>query len=98
MASSAPKRKRGERNPMHEQRLRYLSAPRPSTVPQEANDAVIAVSKLFSKTAEKYLETVDALDVRDEGRVTAVLDALTAASVVAHSGILLPYHQQPAAK
>jgi hypothetical protein len=89
--ATASKRKRGERNPVHAARLSYLASENP-VVDHGAHIAVVSISELFVNAAKKYLEVVDELEVRDEGQVTATLDALRAVMVVAHASVMLPYH------
>ena len=97
MASAAAagprKRVRGERNPVHAQRQAYIDSHVVATIdaPQEAVYAIQDVHVIFSRTIRDYLALVDALEHRDEGRVTAVCDALEAAKHLALASFLLPH-------
>jgi hypothetical protein len=89
MAASAHKRQRGERNPMHEQRRAMINGR--FELPPETVQAMARTREIFQKAADDYLEMVDQLEQRDEGRITAVLDQIQAAKNTACDAVILPF-------
>jgi hypothetical protein len=74
MAQQSTKRQRGDRNPVHEQRRAMVNGF--FNLPEENKKAMSRIREIFQKAADDYLEVVDQLEQRDEGRVTAVLDLI----------------------
>jgi hypothetical protein len=89
------KRVRGDRNPAHQQRLNYLLDVGKKRS-EEVDKASEQIHAIFSRAAADYLTEVDKLETRDEGRITAVIDALTAAEKVAVASVQMSLYPQTA--
>ena len=102
MSSSAPtasvgqKRRRGERNPVHEQRRGMIHGR--YHLPTEVALVQERVRKIFQEAEDKLLDELDQLETRDEGRVTAALDQLSIAANVACESVVLPHVMPRATK
>jgi hypothetical protein len=94
MASAAapagrPKRKIGERNPEHHQRALAINSE--FDVYDENKKAKHRIRNIIAKAAIDVLDILDGLEERNEGRVTAALDALDSAARIAGRATKLPF-------
>lgn len=60
-------------------------------LPDDTCMAMTRIRQVFQQAANEYLDIVDALDKRDEGRVTAVLDLVQQAKNVGCDAVILPF-------
>ena len=77
------------RNPQHEQRRAMINGR--FDLPEEHVQAMAKIREIFQKAADDYLAVVDALERRDEGRITATLDLLQQGKNVGCDSVILPF-------
>lgn len=92
MEQAAPVSFKRPRNDAHERRLIALSGD--YGVPALIDYRLSKIEALFSDCAKHYMKLISDLERRDEGRVTAALDAITHAREIALSAVLLANLEQ----
>jgi len=89
--ASYPQRARGQRSPVHADRLAMLNPNIAFVLPIETTDANLAIQRIIHKAAEDCANIMDQLAKCDAGRMTAFIDQMHQAANVAEEAVLLPY-------